>query len=72
MDVGTINQNIITDEKDKVLRKRSNNKAPGIDNLPLETLKNTTYVMLSLWRKAIVKLNPKGCTKDPHVPLQYR
>ena len=64
-----------------------NNKSPGIDCIPNEVLKRPgiyfvlyklfkaifeSSVVPSIWLCAIIKPIPKGCDKDPHVPMNYR
>lgn len=70
-----------------VLKKTSNNKSVGIDNLPYEVLRSyesclllhhlfnkifQSHIIPSIWRKAIIKPIPKNSTIDPRLPLQYR
>ncbi len=74
-------------EVNRVLCRMKTGKAVGIDEIPLECLKNEQIKMFmvkmfnlcfdhgvlpSLWRKSVINPIPKDSTKDPRVPTNYR
>ncbi|VDI36428.1 Hypothetical predicted protein [Mytilus galloprovincialis] len=83
-----LNQNIHIDEIQKVvLHLKREKKAPGIDGIYNEVLKNEPIIKLlqvlfqfcfdtgkvpSLWRKALIRPIPKGSAIDTRIPLNYR
>ena len=82
-----INMDISQPELLEAINKLKVNKSCGIDGVPNEVLKHEGIVQLllsflnmcfkhsrvpTLWRQAIIKPIPKGATKDPCVPLNYR
>jgi len=82
-----INNEISPDEILVVVGKLKKSKACGIDGIANEVLKHQglSEIMLHLfsncfqqglvpstWLKGIIKPVPKGCEKDPLVPLNYR
>ena len=82
-----INHDITTEEIDIALRKLKNGKAVGPDFIPNEILKTggVTFwlyklfshcfkngLMPSVWKKAVNSPIPKGSSKNPYVPLNYR
>ena len=75
------------DEISKVVCKSKTNKAPGIDGIVYDVLKNelttdllTTFFNLcfethrvpEIWVQALIYPIPKSSTNDPRVPLNYR
>ena len=71
----------------KAVLSNKNNKAPGLDGVVYEVLKNNTCIGLLLnlfnfcldsgllpspWLKAVVRPIPKNAKSDPRVPLNYR
>lgn len=86
-DKEAINGTITYDELHKVISKLKQNKATGLDEIPNEVLKyeDIEWVLLiyfnkcfsmglipTVWLKAVIVPVPKGSTKDPCVPLNYR
>ena len=80
-----LNKEVSIDEIQKVISKLKNNKSVGNDQIPNEVIKCRTYRYLlfklvqfnnslvpTIWKKAIIKPIPKGATKYPFVPLNYR
>ena len=82
-----INQPFSRDEISKVVWKSKTNKAPGIDGIVYDVLKNelttdllTTFFNLcfethkvpEIWVEALIYPIPKSPTNDPRVPLNYR
>ena len=82
-----INQPFFRDEISKVVCKSKTNKAPGIDGIVYDVLKNelttdllTTFFNLcfenhkvpEIWVQALIYPIPKSPTNDPRVPLNYR
>ena len=82
-----LNKEVSIDEIEKVISKLKNNKSVGNDQVPNEVIKCNTYKYLlfklvqfcfnnglvpTIWEQAIIKPIPKGATKDPFVPLNYR
>ncbi len=84
--VQVFNRNI-TDEVKKVIKKSKNNKAPGLDSITYEVLKNdiSAEALTGLfnrclmegmiphtWVRGIINPIPKSASSDPRVPLNYR
>ena len=82
-----INMDISQPELLEAINKLKVNKSCGIDGVPNKVLKHEGIVQLllsflnmcfkhsrvpTLWRQAMIKPIPKGATKDPCVPLNYR
>ena len=83
----TLNKAISYSEVAKQVGKAKRNKAPGVDKIPSEVLKNneTVYALYkmfkycfqnhclpSVWLKAVIHPIPKGADKDPYLPMSYR
>ncbi len=82
-----LNRNISFDEVSNVVDRLKNNKAPGIDRIPNEVLRNVsvknclltffqfyfdTGLLPKCWAQAIIKPIPKSKSNDPRIPLNYR
>ena len=82
-----LNKEVSIDEIEKVISKLKNNKSVGNDQVPNEVIKCNTYKYLlfklvqfcfsnslvpKIWKQAIIKPIPKGPTKDPFAPLNYK
>ena len=82
-----LNEPFTFTEVRKIITVGKNNKAPGLDGIVHEVLKNTTCMRLLLelfnrclesgllpspWLKAVIKPIPKNPKSDPRVPLNYR
>ena len=82
-----LNRNISIEEVNSVVDRLKNNKAPGIDKIPNEVLRNDsvkkclltffqfyfdTGLLPKCWAKAIIKPIPKSKSNDPRIPLNYR
>ncbi len=82
-----LNRNISKDEIDKVVDRLKNKKAPGIDKIPNEVLRNDsvkqclltffqyyfdTGLLPQCWGQAVIKPIPKSKSNDPRIPLNYR
>ena len=78
---------ITVEEVFHVLNLAKNGKSPGIDDLPVELLKNSTALSAlvrifnicfntgkvpNLWSKGVITPIPKSSTSDPTDPLSYR
>ena len=78
---------ITIEEVFHVLKLAKNGKSPGIDELPVELLKNPTALSAlvrifnvcfstgkvpNLWSKGVITPIPKSSTSDPSDPLSYR
>ena len=78
---------ISTDEVFHVVKLVKTGKSPGVDELPVELLKNKTALSAlvrvfsvcytngkvpSLWSKGVISPIPKSSTSDPRDPLSYR
>ena len=83
----TLNKDILYSEVVKQVRKAKRNKAPGLDGILNEVLKNNDVIFAlfkmfkycfhnhclpSIWLKAVIHPIPKGAEKDPYLPLSYR
>ena len=81
------NSEITVDEVRKAIYKSKNNKAPGLDSLTYEVLKNYTTVLAltklfnfcfdrgiipTTWSRGLINPIPKSASSDPRVPLNYR
>ena len=86
-DALTINMPFEITEIDKVISKSKNNKAPGIDGIVYDVLKNenSTHLLTKLfnlclsshkvpdiWVQALIYPIPKSSLNDPRIPLNYR
>ncbi len=75
------------EEIGKLVRKSKKNRAPGIDGVVYDVLKNTTAIrtLTSLfnhcykhhfvpdsWKQGVISSIPKGNTSDLRIPLSYR
>ena len=84
---GFLNRNISLDEVSTVIDRLKNNKAPGIDKIPNEVLRNDsvkqclltffqfyfdTGLLPQCWGQAVIKPIPKSRSNDPRIPLNYR
>ena len=82
-----MNASITREEVIKAMKAMKNNKSAGIDNLPVEVIKNNRLADLltvlfkkcfdlgitpDIWKQSIVSLVPKSSTLDTRDPLQYR
>ncbi len=82
-----LNADFSMEEIDKILSKSKNGKAPGLDSIVYEVLKNNVskralvalfnYCLSSgliptTWCRAIINPIPKSASSDPRVPLNYR
>ena len=82
-----INGNITFGETVKIITKLKSKKAVGVDYIPNEIIKQPGLhyalfklfvsifdkgIVPSIWLKAIINPIPKGSSKDPYVPLNYR
>ena len=82
-----INVEFNEQEVRKLVMKSKNGKAPGLDSIIYETLKNNVAIQVltnlfniclstgmvpTIWSKAIISPIPKSSTADPRVPLNYR
>ena len=82
-----LNREIDRTEVSKIVQKSKNNKAPGIDSLTYEVLKNepsinaltalfnkclSSGMVPNQWVRGIIKPIPKSASSDPRVPLNYR
>ena len=82
-----LNRDISYDEVERVVNRLKANKAPGVDKLPNEVLKNNDMILVlwnlinkcfiyckvpTVWLKAVICPIPKGGSRDRHVPLNYR
>ena len=82
-----LNQNISTQEIEKIIMNAKNGKSSGIDNIPYEVLKFPsvipvlrslfqlifdTSIIPSLWRKAIIYPILKDPSCDRRIPMNYR
>ncbi len=82
-----INAEFSEQEIRKLVMKSKNGKAPGLDSIIYETLKNnvtikvltslftiylSTGMVPTIWSKAIISTIPKSSTADPRVLLNYR
>ncbi|CAG2190428.1 unnamed protein product [Mytilus edulis] len=78
---------ITSEEIFNVIKKAKNGKAPGLDELPVEVLKNQTALSFLvrlfnvyyntgkvpvLWAKGVIVPVPKCSSSDPRDPLSYR
>ena len=86
-DDDTFNAAITQAEVIAALRRAKNGKACGVDNLPVEVLRNPNAVRFlcilfnvaftqghspSVWNKCILNPIPKSSTADPRDPMSYR
>ena len=82
-----LNRDVDIEEMSKYIKKCKNNKAPGLDALMYEVLKNNSSIKAlttlmnkcldagiipSVWAKGIISPIPKSTSSDPRVPLNYR
>ena len=82
-----LNGPVTIDEIRQIINGLKNNKAPGIDGIPNETLKNHDIIVLlhkliqkcfeygiipGMWLKALIVPIPKSNMTDPYNPLCYR
>ena len=83
----TINIPFTVEEVVKVIGKSKNNKAPGIDGIVYDVLKNEpsaivmtalfnmcfeTHLVPDIWVQALIHPIPKSSLNDPRIPLNYR
>ena len=83
----TLNSDMSVDEILIVINKLKSGKSCGPDFIPNEILKQPKLVTMihklfqfcfenrivpDIWKKAVIVPIPKGASKDPHVPLNYR
>ena len=81
------NQEFSLEEVHSIVSKSKHNKAPGVDSIVYDVLKNNNAMKMliqmfnvcfhesvvpSVWRKGIINPIPKGGESDPRVPLSYR
>ena len=82
-----MNTPILLDEVEKAISHCKNNKAPGIDQIPNEVIKNpcitkllhTLYiycfnnaVVPKMWLRSLIKPIPKNSNTNPFLPQNYR
>ena len=82
-----INSSFTTNEVGKVIFKSKENKAPGIDGIVNDVLKNENSISLlanlfnlcfeshkvpDVWLQCLIHPIPKSHQKDPRIPLNYR
>ena len=87
VDLTNLNADISKEEVLKSIMRAKLRKAPGLDQIPAEVLRNNLCVELlhkiinfcfntgtvpSDWNKGLIKPIPKGEGKDPRDPLSYR
>ena len=76
-----------TIEVSKIVMKAKSGKAPGIDGLVVDTMKNDASILIltslfnaclrcrkmpSVWARGVINPIPKSAANDPRVPLNYR
>ncbi len=82
-----LNRSITIEDVHKIVYKCKNNKAPGLDAITYEVLKNDASVAAlsklfnycfdvgmipRAWARGIINPIPKSASSDPRVPLNYR
>ena len=81
------NREVTLKETTDIINKSKNNKAPGLDSITYEVLKNqisakaltmlfnkclSSGIVPDTWVKGIINPIPKSASSDPRVPLNYR
>ena len=82
-----LNKQFTVNEVEYLINKSKNNKAPGMDGLVYDVLKNEPFIDLltrffnlcfenrivpATWLQALIYPIPKSLQNDPRVPLNYR
>ena len=83
----TLNTHILLEKVEKAISHCKNNKAPGIDQIPNEAIKNPSITKLlhtlfvycfnnsvvpKMWLRSLIKPIPKKFQKNPFLPQNYR